>query len=154
MHHEVDAITVTWDQVKRGDIPADFGAIALVLWGGHRHRIGAWPEVPVIRRWVSIGRDSNCGWGPGLVNCLDRRFPCPEDLGWWDARATRLPVASKLVTRARRHAQVCNEERWEHWPARRVGTPLGLCRTDLWVHYTSRVCEQGRNRVIRGGGPA
>jgi len=154
MHNEVDAIVVTTDQTKIAGIPAAFGAIALVRWGGRRHGIGAWSEDPVIRRWVSIGRDSNCGWDLGLVDCLGRSFPCPEDRVWRNARATILPVASKLVGIARRHVQVCNVQRWIHGPARRVGTPLGLCRTDICVRYTSRSGRgPGRKRVIRGGGP-
>jgi hypothetical protein len=32
------------------NVPANFGAIALVLWGGRRHRITAWSKVPVIWR--------------------------------------------------------------------------------------------------------
>ena len=100
MHNEVNAIVVTTDQTKIAGIPAAFGAIALVCWGGRRHRIGgaARSEVPVIiRRWVSIGRDINYVWGHGLVNCLDCTFPCPEDRVWRNARATILPVTSKLV---------------------------------------------------------
>jgi hypothetical protein len=138
MHNEVNAIVVTTDQIKRAGIPAGFGAIAVVRWRGCRHRIGgaACSEIPVIRRWVSIGRDSNYVWSLGLVDCLGRSFPCPEDCGWRDARATILPVARKLVGVSRRHAQVCNVQRWKHGPSRRVGTALGLCRTDIWVDYT------------------
>ena len=159
MHNEVNAIVVTTDQTKRAGIPAAFGAIALVRWGGRRHRIGgaACSEVPAnIRQWVSIGRDVNCVWGHGLVHYLGRSFPCPEDRGRRDARATILPVASKLVGRARRHVQVCNVQHWIHGPARRVGTSGGLCRTDLWVYCTRRSARgPGRNRVIRhGGSPA
>ena len=145
MHNEVNAIVVTTDQTKIAGIPAAFGAKALGLWGGCRYRIGgaACSEVPVIRRWVSIGRDSNYVWSLGLVDCLGRSFPCPEDRVWWDARATILPVASKLVARARRHIQVCNEQRWEHWATRWVDTTLGFCRTDRWIDYT---CRSGRGR--------
>jgi hypothetical protein len=149
---------VTSDQTKRVDIPAGFGAIALVRWGGRRHRIGgaACSEVPAsILRWVSIGRDSNCVWGHSLVDYLDRSFPCPIDCGWRDARATILPVASKLVGGARRHVQVCNVQHWIHGTGRRVGTSLGLCCTDVWVDCTRWSARwPGRNRVIRGGGPA
>ena len=126
MHNEVNAIMVTTDQTKRAGIPAGFCAIALVRWGGRRHRIGAWSEDPVIHRWVNIGRDSNCKWVCGLVHRSDGSFPCPRDEIWRDARATILPVASKLVGRARRHVQVCNVQRWIHGPARGVGTPIGL----------------------------
>jgi len=159
MDNEVNTIVVTSDQTKRVDIPAGFGAIALVRWGRHRHRIGGptCSEVPAsILRWVSIRRDTNCVWGHGLVDCLDRSLPCPEDRGWRDGRATILPVASKLVGAARGHVQVCNVQRWKHGPARGVGTPLGLCRTDLWVYRTRRSGRgPGRNRVIRrDGGPA
>ena len=111
MYNEVNAVVVTTDQTKRVDIPAGFGAIALVRWGGRRHRIGgpACSEVPVrIRRWVSIGRDSNCVWDHGLVDYLGRTFPCPEDRAWLDGRATILPVAGELVGVPRRHVQVCN----------------------------------------------
>jgi len=132
MHNEVNAIVVTRDQTKRVDIPAGFSAIVLGHWGGRGHRISTCSEGPVrICRWVSIGRDSNCVWGHGLVDYLGRSFPCPADPGWRDGRATILPVASKRVGGARRHVQVCNVQRWKHWPARGVGTPLGLCRTDL-----------------------
>ena len=159
MYNEVNAIVVTTDQTKRAGIPAAFGAIALVRWGGRRHRIGgaACSEVPAhILRWVSIGRDANCVWGHGLVHYLGRSFPCPEDRGWRNARATILPVASKLVGIARRHVQVCNVQRWIHGSTRRVGTSSGLCRTDLWVNYTRRSGRgPGRNRIIRRhGGPA
>jgi hypothetical protein len=159
MHNEVNPIVVTTDQTKRAGIPAAFGAIAFVRWGGRRHGIGgaACSEVPAtIRRWVSIGRDSNYGWDLRLVDCLGRSFPCPEDRVWRSARATILPVASKWVGIARRHVQVCNVQHWIHGPTRRVGTPLGLCRTDLCANYTRRSARgPGRNRVIRyGGGPA
>ena len=158
MHNEVNAIVVTTDQTKIAGIPAAFGAKGLAHWGGCRYRIGgaACSEVPVIRRWVSIGRDSNYVWSLGLVDCLGRSFPCPEDRVWWDARATILPVARKLVGVSRRHVQVCNVQRWIHRPTRRVGTSGGLCRTDLWVNYTRRSGRgPGRNRVSRhGGGPA
>jgi len=99
MHNEVNAIVVTTNQTKIAGTPAAFGAIALVRWSGRRHRIGgaACSEVPVIRRWVNIGRDSNYVWSLGLVDCLGRSFPCPEDRVWRNARATILPVASKLV---------------------------------------------------------
>lgn len=100
MHNEVNAIVVTTDQTKVAGIPAAFGAIALVRWGGRRHRIGgtSCSEVPAsIRRWVSIGRDSNYGRDLGLVDYLRRSFPCPEDRIWRNARATILPVASKRV---------------------------------------------------------
>ena len=158
MHNEVNAIVVTTDQTEVTGIPAAFGAITLVRWGGRRHRIGgaACSEVPVIRRWVNIGRDSNYVWSLGLVDCLGRSFPCPEDRVWRNARATILPVASKRVGIARRHVQVCNVQRWIHGPTHRVGTSGGLCRTDLWVNYTRRSGRgRGRNRVIRhAGGPA
>ena len=132
MHNEVNAIMVTRDQTKGVDVPAGFGAILLGRWGGRRHRISTCSEVPVrIRRWIIIGRDSNCKRVGGLVDYLDRTFPCPADPGWRDARAAILPVASKWVGVARRHVQVCNVQRWIHGPARRVGTPLALCRTDL-----------------------
>jgi hypothetical protein len=158
MHNEVNAIVMTTDQTKRAGIPAAFGAIALVRWGGRRYRIGgaACSEVPArIRRWVGIGRDINCVWGHGLVYYRGRSFPCPVDRGWRDALATILPVASILVGVARRHVQVCNVQRRIHGPARRVGTPLGLCRTELWVYCTRRSARgPGRNWVIRGDGPA
>jgi len=159
MHNEVNAIVVTTDQTKITGIPAAFGAIALVRWGRRRHRIGgaACSEVPAsIRRWVSIGRDSDYGWDLGLVDYLGRSFPRPEDRVWRNARSTILPVASKLVGTARRHVQVCNVQHRIYGPTRRVGTPLDLCRTDLCVNYTRRSGRgPGRNRVIRhGGGPA
>ena len=133
MHNEVNAIMVTRDQTKGVDSPAGFGAILLGRrWRGRGHRISTGSEVPArIRRWVSIGRDSNCVWGHGLVDYLGRTFPCPADPGWRDARATILPVASKGVGVARRHVQVCDVQRWIHGPARRVGTPLALWSTDL-----------------------
>jgi len=154
MHDEVDAIVVTTDQTKRVDIPAGFGAIALVRRGGRRYRIGACSEVPVVHNRVTVRSDRYYVWRLGFVHQLGRSFPCSEDRGRRDARATILPVASKGIGRARRHAQVCNVQNWIHGPGRRVGTPLGLCRADIWVRCTSRVREQGRNRVIRGGGPA
>ena len=159
MHNEVNAIVVTTNQTKIAGIPAAFGAIDLGHWGGRRHRIGraACSKVPIrIRRWVIIGRDINYVWGHGLVDCLGRSFPCPEDRVWWDARPTILPVARKLVGVSRRHVQVCNVQRWIHRPIRRVGTPLVLCRTDLCISYTRRSARgPGRNRVNRhGGGPA
>src|SRR5207245_11122609 len=57
-----------------------------------------------------------------------------------DPRATSvLPVASIGVGRARRHAQVCDEQRWVYWATRYVGVRLigvGVAcnhRTNGWV---------------------
>ena len=144
---EVEAIVVTWDQVKRGYIPAAFGAVALVRWGWRRYRIGppacCSVEVPIIRWWVGIRSDQYYVGRHGFVQRADGSFPCPEDRMRRDPRATILPVASKLVARARRHIQVCNEQRWEHWATRWVDTTLGFCRTDRWIDYT---CRSGRGR--------
>ena len=127
VHHEVEAILVTWDKVKLGHVPAAFGAVALVRWGGRRHRIGAWSEVPVVRWRVSVGSDSNCGWVRGIVNCLDGTFPCPEDRIRRDRRAAKLPVARKRVPRICRH--VCDVHRLGT-----LGDPPCRCHPGLLSH--------------------
>ena len=66
-------------------------------------------QVPVIRSWVSVGRNRNYVGRHGLVECPDGSFPCPEDLIRLDARAPKLPVTSKRVGVARKRVQVCNE---------------------------------------------
>ena len=146
VHDEVEAIVVTWRQVKRRYIPAAFSAVALVRRGGRRYRIGGGDaccsvEVPVVRWWVGVWSDRY--YVGSFVQRADGSFPCPEDRIRRDARAAKLPVAGKGVTRARKRIQVCNEQRWEHWATRRVDTSLGFCRTGLWIHYT---CRSGRGR--------
>ena len=148
VHDEVEAIVVTWRQVKRRYIPAAFGAVALVRWGGRRYWIGGGDaccsvEVPVVHWWVGVWSDRYCVRRHGSVHHGDGSFPCPEDRSRRDARAAKLPVAGKWVGVARRRIQVCNEQRWEHRATRRVDTPLGFCRTDLWIYYT---CRRGRGR--------
>src|SRR5437867_9190218 len=56
MHHEIEPILVTWNQVKRGQIPAHLGAIALVHQP-RRNRITPRPKVIVVLRRITIRRD-------------------------------------------------------------------------------------------------
>ena len=144
---------MTWDQVKRGQVPADFGAIALVR-EARRNRIATRPQVPVVLSRVSVWSDSNCGWVLALVNCLDRSFPRPEDRIRLDRRAAILPVPRKRVSRICRH--VCYEHRWEHWAIRHVGPRLrvaaGNGRPNHWGYFAIRVGVHNRNRVASCGG--
>ncbi len=141
VHHEVEAILVTWDQVKRGQVPAAFGAVALVRWGGRRHRIGAWPQVPVVRSRVSVRSDRYCVGLVVLSTVLTAPFHVPKTASGGIACAAKLPVARKRVPRICRH--VCNVHRWEHWATRRVGAPLSLCGTQpSWVITLVRSCRE------------
>src|SRR5206468_12999114 len=97
VHHAVEARPVTWDQVKRGDVPAAFGAVALVRWGGRRHRITTYPQVPVVRSRVTVRSYRYYVGILGFVHHSDGSLPCPEDIIRLDRRAAILPVASKLI---------------------------------------------------------
>jgi len=159
VHHEVEAIRVTLDKATRDcHVPAAFGAVALVPWGGRRNRIRLMRprirphaiEVPGVRSRVSVRSDRYCVGG--LVYRSDGSFPCPEDRIRRSPRAAKLPVARKLSNARRNPCYVCNEHRWEHWATRRVDAPLSLGGPSHRGYYVIRgVVHHRRNRVASCG---
>src|SRR4029077_8549506 len=94
--HEIQPGGMPRLQPQVGNVPENFGAVALVLWGGRAKRISTWSKVPVIPRWIGIGRNGNRGRGGDLIDYPDGGLPCPGYETWRVGSTPILPIPRKI----------------------------------------------------------